>query len=327
MATPSSTTALFQSPLVQLDVAALLTASQINDRLTEAKITKTQPFNFAPAKASSLPSTVSANIPGGSRQNRILGTLGDDDITGTSRRDFINGRPGNDLMRGANGDDVVVGGLGNDTISGDHVVSQTTRSNDQLAGGPGQDKLFGRIGNDILIGGDGDDQLFGGSSSDRLIGGAGDDQLFGGIVSGDQSFNPFADGRDFLTGGSGDDFLDGGDGIDVINGTDGFARGSGEVDLLTGGGGRDLFVLGSRATAYYKDGGAEEDFAFINDFTFSDWIRLHGDASQYDLDYDPGSNSSLIYYTGESDFELIAILDGVNISNLSLNSNVFQYVA
>ena len=259
--------------------------------------------------------------------NRIIGTPGADDITGTVElADFIDGRQGNDIMRGDNGNDYLIGGNGDDIISGDHVPSRTTESNDFINGQTGNDELYGRIGNDIIKGGEGNDKLFGGSGEDRLFGSAGDDLIFGGIVEGDRSFNPFPDGKDFLTGGAGNDFLDGGAGDDTVNGTSYLSKGAGEVDLLTGGQGRDTFVLGDRRNAYYTQGGANQDFAIILDFEVGiDRIRLHGSASDYVLGYDSTENATALSYLGGGGYEFVGVFADQDISGLSLDSSSFRY--
>lgn len=258
--------------------------------------------------------------------NEIVGTGSANDITGTALPDYILGRAGDDTIRGGDGNDIVIGGAGNDIISGDHAPAQTTQSNDKIYGNGGNDKLFGRIGDDLLFGGQGDDQLFGGSASDRLFGGNGNDQLFGGIVSGEQSLNPHPDGKDRLVGGRGNDILDGGDGNDALLGTNSNAKGLGEFDSLTGGSGRDTFVLGNKAAAFYTQGGAMQDFAFIRDFAVADdKVRLHGNASQYVLGFD-GANTTLSYLPGGNP-ELIGVFEGQDFSGLSLTSNSFKYVA
>ena len=78
--------------------------------------------------------------------------------------------------------------------------------NDRLYGGSGDDTLDGDDGADRLEGGEGNDILSGGRHDDRLIGDGGNDRLEGGKDA------------DYLTGGEGaDEFLfRKGDGVDVI---------------------------------------------------------------------------------------------------------------
>ncbi len=77
-----------------------------------------------------------------------------------------------------------------------------TSDDDELAGSPLRDLIFGFSGDDTLFGRAGADTLFGGAGNDVVAGGAGRDLLFGG---GDD---------DIIIGGVGDDVLTGGDGTD-----------------------------------------------------------------------------------------------------------------
>ena len=258
--------------------------------------------------------------------NQITGTSGDDDITGTDKyADYIRGLNGNDTLRGGNGNDFVRGGNGNDVISGDHIVENTTVSNDLLIGGNGNDQLFGRIGDDYLVAGNDNDQLFGGSGGDRLYGGNGDDQLFGGIVEGDVA-NRGPDRKDRLYGGAGNDYLSGAEGDDFLLGAKWSSKGAGEVDIMEGGQGRDRFILGDRASAYYTQGGANQDFAIILDFEVGiDRIRLHGSADDYVLGYDSTENATALGYLGGGSYEFIGVFVDQDISGVSLDSSSFRY--
>ena len=60
-----------------------------------------------------------------------------------------------------------------------------------LAGGAGNDTLYGLAGNDTLDGGDDNDILFGGAGNDTIYGGAGNEFIVPG------------DGSDLVYGGSG----------------------------------------------------------------------------------------------------------------------------
>ena len=102
----------------------------------------------------------------------------------------------------------------------DTVRTATTAS---LAGGPGDDVLYGTEGNDLLEGLGGNDTLYGLGGNDILSGGEGDDVLFGGA------------GNDWLDGGAGNDSLRGDSGADTYV----FGRGYGsdtirDVDAATG---------------------------------------------------------------------------------------------
>lgn len=58
----------------------------------------------------------SGSIKGGSGNDLIYGSPGDDNIRGGNGDDCIVGGGGNDILRGQNGDDVLIGGSGSDTI-------------------------------------------------------------------------------------------------------------------------------------------------------------------------------------------------------------------
>ena len=76
----------------------------------------------------------------------------------------------------------------------------------------------------MVAGGSGNDRLYGNDGEDTLYGDQGNDYLSGGC------------GNDFLGGGDGRDTLDGGGGADILNG------GLGN-DTLTGGCGNDVFAF------------------------------------------------------------------------------------
>jgi Ca2+-binding RTX toxin-like protein len=111
-------------------------------------------------------------------------------LTGTTRGDTLHGsevenprdaRIGipptssgdGDYLAGGAGDDVLYGYGGSDILDGGN-------NNDTLDGGAGHDNLRGQSGNDQLIGGAGNDALYGHDGTDTLDGGAGSDFLWGG---------------------------------------------------------------------------------------------------------------------------------------------------
>ncbi|MBY6069307.1 peroxidase [Leisingera aquaemixtae] len=134
-------------------------------------------------------------------------------------------------------DDLLAGGSGQDFIFG-------RRGDDVLAGLAGADDLQGGGGRDSLAGGTGADCLDGGAGADRLAGGKGWDELSGG------------GGRDRLLGNRGNDTLDGGAGRDTLKG------GMGD-DYLTGGAGADCFVFNSQQGC----NDTVSDFELGTDFT------------------------------------------------------------
>ncbi len=160
------------------------------------------------------------------------------------------------------------------------------------------------------------------------------------------------------------DSLNGGDGNDVLIGSDtGFSGqlqqgfGFGEKDVLIGGKNNDTFVLGlEKANArdvngvdsvifyvlLYNDGNSNasgtQDYALIKDFGFIndrvtrgvDKIQLAGSASDYFLGASPDSSISgtgIFHTPGQVESELIGIVEGISLSNLSLsNSDQFIFV-
>jgi Ca2+-binding RTX toxin-like protein len=121
----------------------------------------------------------------------IVGGSGNDVLVGTTGNDFVYGGAGNDRLFLLPGDDVGNGGTGDDFIAGD-------AGRDLMVGGLGSDELVGGKGADVLSGDGGTDDLYGGADNDVLSGGRGDgDQIVGG--AGNDTFK-FArgDGRDTI---------------------------------------------------------------------------------------------------------------------------------
>jgi len=147
-----------------------------------------------------IPATSGCTV-NGVRNQRCLGTDGDDVIQGTAGADVIVGRGGNDRIDAGAGNDLACGDDGNDLVQGG-------RGNDYLLGGAGADRLEGGVGGDDLIGGEGDDDLRGDAGIDDLTGGPGNDRLRGG------------NDRDVLQGSEGSDVLDGGGAVDTCTDVD-----------------------------------------------------------------------------------------------------------
>jgi VCBS repeat-containing protein len=157
--------------------------------------------------------------PGGASGPRVAGIEhiamgdGDDVVDLTSTRYTygdvtIEGGTGNDVLWASSGNDVVLGDAGGDHLGGG-------AGNDYLYGGDDIDNLDGERGNDLLQGGGGDDVLSdnfgrnlfdGGAGIDRMTGGAGTELFIGGA------------GNDGITTGSGADIIafNRGDGRDTV---------------------------------------------------------------------------------------------------------------
>jgi VCBS repeat-containing protein len=160
----------------------------------------------------------------------------------------FHGGPGQDYIAGGVGDDTLFGEAGNDRI----LVGEGDNTG---YGGSGNDQLAGRSGSDTLVGQDGNDALQGGSGSDVLIGddlddvnASGNDELVGG------------NGNDLLVGGPSNDSLAGGFGNDVLIGNDGndFLRGNQGEDLIIAGNGDDR-VYGESNIDRLADGPAANE--------------------------------------------------------------------
>ena len=107
-------------------------------------------------------------------------------ISGSRRDDRLLGTAGDDVICARGGDDRIAGGGGEDAVYGD-------AGDDRLGGGSGDDTLYGDAGDDRLRGGAGADVLSAGPGRDRLAGGAGGDHAEGGA------------GRDGCAGDAADD--------------------------------------------------------------------------------------------------------------------------
>ncbi len=155
--------------------------------------------------------TVIENAIGGSGNDTIRGNDADNVLTGNAGSDSLYGFGGNDTFFGGLGDDRLYGGDGFDTASyadslaGIYINGQIVSSINN-AGGFGSDELF-----DIerIVGSAFDDNLFGGPTNQRLEGGAGNDTLQGergiDILVGGAGADVF---RDTLFGFNGDTIVD-----------------------------------------------------------------------------------------------------------------------
>ncbi|MBU2960317.1 hypothetical protein KO516_05690 [Citreicella sp. C3M06] len=165
--------------------------------------------------------------------DRLIGTMGADNIDALAGNDTVFGWFGADTLFGNAGRDRLWGGPGNDRLWGG-------LDNDLLVGEDGADLLRGEAGGDTLRGGLGNDTLFGGADNDLLAGEAGNDVLWG------------EDGEDTLQGGGGNDSLHGGTGADQLHG--GTARdrlwADNGNDSVWGGDGRDRAFLGGGDDVY-----------------------------------------------------------------------------
>lgn len=212
-------------------------------------------------------------------------------------------------------------------------IIEGTSASEFLFGSQSDEYFFGRDGEDNLFSGNGNDFLYGGNGNDGLYGQNGNDFLFGG------------NGSDLLHGYTGNDTLAGGSGDDLINGA-GFAYndftssqsfGDGDIDVLTGGTGKDTFQLwggsGRSGINVYYDSSNTSDYALIKDFNLNqDSIALTSTADgigsvSYSLGASPSGvpTGTGIYMDKGGTSELIAVLQNVSPSSLSLDGAYFTY--
>jgi Ca2+-binding RTX toxin-like protein len=128
----------------------------------------------------------------------------------------------------------------------DTIVQDGTDGPDNLFGGRGPTRVFGRGGDDSIQsdtgdradGGDGNDTLFG---TGLLLGGVGDDRLSVGFGT-DRGRADGGPGNDFITGAEGPDSIAGGSGTDRMSGrggNDSIRARDGVRDTVRCGAGRD----------------------------------------------------------------------------------------
>jgi Ca2+-binding RTX toxin-like protein len=201
-------------------------------------------------------------------------------------------------MHGTTGNDRMAGGIGDDALWGHD-------GNDRIRGGDGVDSIVGGRGNDILHGEANEDNIKGGAGNDAIHGGAGEDLLLGGSGK-DFVYNSSEVSVTFA--GTGDDFVLGGPAHDQIAGNEG-------DDWLEGGGGADL-VQGDNANGFQNDPNGGHDL-------------LSGGSGNDDLDAE-GGDDSMISSPGVDRFEGMLGFDWVTHkgepfgANADMDNTVFQ---
>ena len=169
-------------------------------------------------------------VGGGTEPDFVFGGRGDDTLYGSDGDDFIvdddasfdtmSGFSGADTFYAANGakDKINCSGLVGETVYADPVDKVlgcdnvfTGTSPLRIYGTNGNDhNLAGGIGNELIFGRRGDDKVYGGFGNDLLMGGPGRDHLDGG-----------PDNDTIYDDDGGHDVLLGGDGADVLYAADG----------------------------------------------------------------------------------------------------------
>ncbi|MCL2021453.1 MAG: putative Ig domain-containing protein [Betaproteobacteria bacterium] len=125
----------------------------------------------------------------GGGNDLVMGGLGNDTIYGEGGNDYLMGGPlfgsgdDDDVLIGGDGRDILLGGLGDDIIHagnynvttgyGDHLLPHGAGSeafSDWVAGGDGNDTVFGSAASDFLQGGGGNDVIIAGAGNNVILG-------------------------------------------------------------------------------------------------------------------------------------------------------------
>lgn len=186
-------------------------------------------------------------------------------------------------------------------IIGDDLDNNGDNPDNDLTGGPGNDKIEGKGGNDILREGLGNGILNGGDGNDDLDGQEGTEKLFGGA------------GDDILRAGGNDPVI-----IKLVDGKE--VREQGDFDRLSGGEGNDTF-------GFYGFGSFEiTDFQVGQDRLFfdSEILGIHqlSELTPYITNIDDRGDSG---FTAEFVGGAASIqLTGVNINSITAEMIVFN---
>jgi Ca2+-binding RTX toxin-like protein len=198
----------------------------------------------------SFPAGATCTVPGATAVRADLGDGNDLFVSGTAMPNvgdemtipmFVNGGSGNDRIVTSGGNDVIDSGPGDDTPDG-------SLGDDQITGGPGDDQISDNLGNDVIVGGgDPRDFIYALPSAD------GADRWDGGIavylrrvngvnlsIDGRANDGEFGEGDNLgpgifrIIGGDGSDVITGGPRADIIEGRLGDNRidGRGGADIL-----------------------------------------------------------------------------------------------
>jgi hypothetical protein len=138
----------------------------------------------------------------------IAGNDGDDsiDMRGSNFGSYVTGGSGDDTIYGSSGNDTLTSGAGRNRLFGGDGKDRINGSGgrDFLYGEGGDDRVYGQGGNDYIDGGGNVDRVYGGDGDDSLLGGSSNDRIYAGA------------GNDTLIGGKGNDQLDGEAGTDLV---------------------------------------------------------------------------------------------------------------
>jgi hypothetical protein len=161
------------------------------------------------------------------------------------------------------------GGDGNDTID----MSGANPGAFTLAGGNGNDYLYGSPGNDLLLGGAGDDYEYGNAGNDAIGSG-----YLNGMYVDDSGSNYLhgGDGSDSILGGSGTNHMWGEAGDDTLR-----ANGSGHNELYGGDGTDTLYGYGNGNS--FLDAGSAGEYAYTANKDYNAYMPVINGAKYTDI--------------------------------------------
>jgi len=186
---------------------------------------------------------------------------------------FINGTDGDDTLFGENNfsGDTLAGGLGDDLLFGtesdDVILGGVAETTNDISFPLGIITFSAEGGNDTLSGGIGNDSLFGEEGDDLLLGGAGDDLLFGGAIRITPETPTFIESESNLfptrTIVGGRDTLEGGEGDDIYR----ISLDSGDGSEVSDSEGTDILVIEAENTDFdaFENAVAEVEVEVILD--------------------------------------------------------------
>lgn len=227
---------------------------------------------------------------------KYVGGSGQDEVRGTSGDQVFVTNDGDDVVSGDGGTDRFEGGEGDDRLYDlDFNSWQSTGGDgdlvDTFVGGEGNDQAYGNGGEDVFDLGDGDDQARAGEDDDTFVLGDGDDSVYAGA------------GDDEVHGEGGDDYLRGEDGDDLLVsgpsvkggavwgglGSDTIHNGLGGGAVTTGSGGGSADDADATNTVYgYASPGTSH-----NSYTGSLGTDVYHLGVGYDIVSDPGGDDHI----------------------------------
>lgn len=300
------------------------------------------------------------NIIGGSGNDILAGTDGDNVITGGDGNDLLYGRGGNDTINGGNGNDnfyfrsyadlsaqtkTLTDTSGTDFLHfgsvTDNVTVNLTLSGLQAVAvgeltldfvGTDFERVWGGSGNDTITGNSLDNIIYGVGGIDTINGGDGADTIYGGdgndILNGEN-------GNDSIFGDNGDDTINGGDGDDTLDGradNDTILGGIGN-DLLRGGTGNDSLDGGADSDTLVGEAGNDTLIGGVGDDTYSfnapigtETDTLTGETGGADHLFFAAAITANITVQLNLAAGSQTVITGANTLNLDLDGSVFERV-